>query len=95
VALAAGDRDGHARPGRSGAAVTVTVALSRRQAAAAHRHPRLPDEQLGPISIAAQAEGSQYSASGIVLPSAGAGSSRSPSTSEFDSVVADTKIRLY
>ncbi|HZE50378.1 MAG TPA: CopD family protein, partial [Jatrophihabitantaceae bacterium] len=83
-------------PGRSGP-VTVTVALSpgakpqQLTATAA-----LPDEQLGPISIPLKAEGSQYSASGIVLPSAGRWIiTLTVRTSEFDSVVADTKIRLY
>jgi copper transport protein len=83
-------------PGRSGP-VTVTVALSpgakpqQLTATAA-----LPDKQLGPISIPLKAEGAQYSASGIVLPSAGRWTiTLTVRTSEFDSVVADTKIRLY
>jgi len=83
-------------PGRSGP-VTVTVALSpgakpqQLTATAA-----LPDKQLGPISVPLKAEGAQYSASGIVLPSAGRWTiTLTIRTSEFDSVVADTKIRLY
>jgi copper transport protein len=83
-------------PGRHGP-VTVTVALSpgakpqQLTATAA-----LPDKQLGPITIPLRAGGAQYSASGVVLPSAGRWTIRlTVRTSEFDSVVADTKIRLY
>jgi len=83
-------------PGRHGP-VTVTVALSpgpkpqRLTATAA-----LPDKQLGPITIPLSASGAEYSASGVVLPSAGRWTiTLTVRTSEFDSVVADTKIRLY
>ena len=83
-------------PGRHGP-VTVTVALSpgpkpqQLTATAA-----LPDQQLGPITIPLSASGAEYSASGVVLPSAGRWTiTLTVRTSEFDSVVADTKIRLY
>jgi copper transport protein len=83
-------------PGRHGP-VTVTVALSpgakpqQLTATAA-----LPEKQLGPITIPLRASGTQYSASGVVLPSAGRWTiTLTVRTSEFDSVVADTKIRLY
>jgi copper transport protein len=83
-------------PGRSGP-VTVTVALSpgakpqQLTATAA-----LPDKQLGPITIPLRATGTEYTASGIVLPAAGRWTiTLTIRTSEFDSVVADTKIRLY
>lgn len=83
-------------PGRSGP-VTVTVSLSpgakpqQLTATAA-----LPAKQLGPISIPLRATGADYTASGIVLPSPGSWTiTLTIKTSEFDSVVADTKIRLY
>jgi copper transport protein len=84
-------------PGRSGP-VTVTVRL----APAAVPAPQvsataaLPDKQLGPITIPLRASGSGYTASGIVLPSPGRWIiTLTIKTSEFDSVVADAKIRLY
>ena len=83
-------------PGRSGP-VTVTVALSpgakpqQLTATAA-----LPDKQLGPIAIPLRASGAEYTASSIVLPSPGRWTiTLTIKTSEFDSIVADTKIRLY
>ncbi|HEY7049462.1 MAG TPA: copper resistance protein CopC [Jatrophihabitantaceae bacterium] len=83
-------------PGKHGP-VTVTVQLSpgakpqQLTATAA-----LPAKQLGPIAIPLKAAGSEYSASGIVLPSAGKWTiTLNVRTSEFDSTVADTKIRLY
>ena len=83
-------------PGRHGP-VTVTVRLSpgakpqELTATAA-----LPDKQLGPIPIPLRAGGGEYSESGVVLPSAGTWTiTLTVRTSEFDSVVADTKIRLY
>jgi copper transport protein len=83
-------------PGRHGP-VTVTVRLSpgakpqQLTATAA-----LPDKQLGPIPIPLRAGGGEYSASGVVLPSAGSWTiTLTVRMSEFDSVVADTKIRLY
>ena len=83
-------------PGKHGP-VTVTVQLSpgakpqQLTATAA-----LPDKQLGPIPIPLRATGSEYSASGIVLPSAGKWTiTLTVRTSDFDSTVADTKIRLY
>lgn len=83
-------------PGRHGP-VTVTVSLSpgakpqQLGATAA-----LPDKQLGPIAIPLRARGAEYSASGVVLPSAGRWTiTLTVRTSEFDSVVADTTIRLY
>jgi copper transport protein len=83
-------------PGRSGP-VTVTVRLSsgakpqQLTATAA-----LPDKQLGPVAIPLRASGAEYTASGIVLPSPGRWIiTLTVTTSEFDSVVADAKIRLY
>jgi copper transport protein len=83
-------------PGRHGP-VTVTVDLSpgakpqELTATAA-----LPAKQLGPIAIPLRAAGDEYSASGIVLPSAGRWTfTLTIRTSEFDSVVANTTIRLY
>lgn len=83
-------------PGRHGP-VTVTVALSpgakpqQLTATAA-----LPDKQLGPIAIPLQATGAAYEASGVVLPAAGRWTiTLTIRTSEFDTTVADTKIRLY
>jgi copper transport protein len=83
-------------PGRHGP-VTVTVALSPGPkpedltATAA-----LPQEELGPITIPLRASGADYSASGVVLPSAGRWViTLTVRMSEFDSVVADTTIRLY
>jgi copper transport protein len=83
-------------PGRHGP-VTVTVALSAgatpRQLTAT---AALPDKQLGPITVPLRATGGEYSASGIVLPSAGRWTvTLTVRTSEFDSFVADAKIRLY
>ena len=83
-------------PGRHGP-VTVTVALSpgpkpqQLSATAA-----LPAKQLGPIAIPLRGSGPEYSASGVVLPSAGRWTiTLTVRMSDFDSVVADTKIRLY
>lgn len=83
-------------PGRHGP-VTVTVVLSRgakpQQLTAT---AALPDKQLGPIAIPLRANGAEYTASGVVLPAAGRWTiTLDIRTSEFDSVVADTKIRLY
>lgn len=84
-------------PGRHGP-VSISVALSggarpqRLIATAA-----LPARQLGPINIPlASQDGQTYSASGVVLPAAGPWTiTLSVTTSEFDSVVADTTIRLH
>jgi copper transport protein len=83
-------------PGRHGP-VTVTVVLSpgpkpRELGATA----ALPEKQLGPIPIPLRPSGGEYSASGVVLPYAGRWTiTLTVRMSEFDSVVADTKIRLY
>ncbi len=84
-------------PGRHGP-VSVTVALSagpkplQLNATAA-----LPDKQLGPIPVKlATHDGATFVASGVVLPSAGRWViTLTVRTSEFDSAVADVKIRLY
>jgi copper transport protein len=83
-------------PGRRGP-VTVTVALSPgAQPQQLTATAALPDKQLGPISIPLRATGAEYIASGIVLPAAGRWTiTLTIKTSEFDSIVADTKIRLY
>ncbi len=84
-------------PGRHGP-VSVTVGLSpgaraeRLTATAA-----LPAKQLGPITVPlTTTDGSTYSASGVVLPSAGRWTiTLTVTASEFDAVVAEAKIRLY
>jgi copper transport protein len=83
-------------PGRHGP-VTVTVTLSpgpkpqQLSATAA-----LPTKELGPIAIPLRESGPDYSASGVVLPSAGRWTiTLTVRMSVFDSVVADTTIRLY
>jgi copper transport protein len=83
-------------PGKHGP-VTITVQLSagptpqQLTATAA-----LPDKELGPIPVPLQGHGATYTASGVVLPSAGQWTvTLTVKTSEFDSVVSDTKIRLY
>ena len=57
----------------------------------------LPAKQLGPIAVPlTTTDGATYSASGVVLPSAGRWTiTLTVTTSEFDAVVADAKIRLY
>jgi copper transport protein len=83
-------------PGRHGP-VTVTVQLSpgaRPQQLTGTA--ALPDKQLGPIALPLRATGRDYTASGVVLPSAGLWTiTLTVRTSQFDSEVADTKIRLY
>ena len=84
-------------PGRHGP-VSVTVALTpgpkplQLTAAAA-----LPDKQLGPIPIKlATKDGTTFTASSVLLPAAGRWTvTLTLRTSEFDSVVADVKIRLH
>jgi copper transport protein len=84
-------------PGRHGP-VSVTVGLSpgaRAQKLTATA--ALPAKQLGPIAVPlTTTDGATYSASGVVLPSAGRWTiTLTVTTSEFDAVVADAKIRLY
>ncbi|HEY2985614.1 MAG TPA: copper resistance protein CopC [Jatrophihabitantaceae bacterium] len=84
-------------PGRHGP-VSVTVGLSpgaRAQKLTATA--ALPAKQLGPITVPlTTTDGATYSASGVVLPSAGRWTiTLTVTTSEFDAVVADAKIRLY
>jgi copper transport protein len=84
-------------PGRHGP-VSVTVRLSpgaRAQQLTATA--ALPAKQLGPIAVPlTTTDGAMYSASGVVLPSAGRWTiTLTVTTSEFDAVVADAKIRLY
>jgi copper transport protein len=83
-------------PGRQGP-VTVTVQLSPgAKPQQLTGTAALPDKQLGPIALPLRATGSKYTASGIVLPSAGQWTiTLTVRTSQFDSMVADTKIRLY
>jgi copper transport protein len=84
-------------PGRHGP-VSVTVHLSpgakpqQLTATAA-----LPAKQLGPIAVPlTTTDRATYSASGIVLPSAGRWTiTLTVTASEFDAVVADARIRLY
>jgi copper transport protein len=84
-------------PGRHGP-VSVTVHLSpgvRAQQLTATA--ALPAKQLGPIAVPlTTTDGATYSASDVVLPSAGRWTiTLTVTTSEFDAVVADAKIRLY
>jgi copper transport protein len=84
-------------PGRHGP-VSVTVRLSpgaRAQQLTATA--ALPAKQLGPIAVPlTTTDGATYSASDVVLPSAGRWTiTLTVTTSEFDAVVADAKIRLY
>jgi copper transport protein len=84
-------------PGRHGP-VSVTVHLSpgaRAQQLTATA--ALPAKQLGPIAVPlTTSDGATYSASSVVLPSAGRWTiTLTVTTSEFDAVVADAKIRLY
>ena len=84
-------------PGRHGP-VSVTVGLSpgaRAQKLTATA--ALPAKQLGPITVPlTTTDGATYGASGVVLPSAGRWTiTLTVTTSEFDAVVADAKIRLY
>jgi copper transport protein len=84
-------------PGKHGP-VSVTVALSagpkpvQLTATAA-----LPDKQLGPIPLKLTTrDGATYTASGVLLPSAGHWIiTITVRTSEFDSAVAEARIRLY
>ena len=84
-------------PGRHGP-VSVTVGLSpgaRAQKLTATA--ALPAKQLGPIAVPlTTTDGSTYSASAVVLPSAGRWTiTLTVTSSQFDAVVADAKIRLY
>jgi copper transport protein len=83
-------------PGRHGP-VTVTVQLSPgAKPQQLTGTAALPDKQLGPIKLPLRATGTEYTASGIVLPSAGQWTiTLTVRTSQFDSLVADTKIRVY
>jgi copper transport protein len=84
-------------PGRHGP-VSVIVGLSpgaRAQKLTATA--ALPAKQLGPVTVPlTTTDGATYSASGVVLPSAGRWTiTLTVTTSEFDAVVAAAKIRLY